>query len=232
MQRVIVSLLLSIIVLAPSGTKSAEKPVFVRDDRATGVRSEVFVEKNAQQHRQGETNNDGYILLTKGCKQGEIISATPISPLYYKGKTDCNPAAKQLEVRVTKKAFVDILKWNATRLETAGDWAKAALVYNEIAGRVEPVNKTEAQESREKVYLLFAEHVDVGRKLNVAVFDPLQEKKVMSPGFARKVEEFQFKMGIPVSGRIDYKTLSTAAGEDIGKYLFRHAVDISGERSK
>lgn len=227
MQRVIGNLLVSIIVLTLPGTTSAEKPLYVRDDRGAGVRSEVFLEKDAQPHRQGETDDYGYILLAKGCKQGDIILASPINPLYYKGRKDCSPAAKQLEVRVTKKKFAQNLQSNATRLENARDWAKAALVYNEIAGRVEPVDDLEAQESRQKVYLLFARHLKLGTEINVIVFDLQQEKWVMSPGLARKVEEFQLENGITASGRIDYKTLSTAAGEDVGKYIFDHAVKIT-----
>ena len=218
--------ILLIAALAASPALCSEKTVVVKDDHDVGVKSEVFLKKNEKEAPQGPTDDNGQLTLVAGCSQGEVIRAKPESELFYEGKRYCDPQQEVIEVLVTSIGFYENLRSNGEQLETNEEWSKAALVYNEMSVRARAWDREEAESWRQKAYELFAKHIELPSDVEIVV--PYKGRKVVSPGYQDAIRRYQAQEGIPETGRIDYGTLASAAGQDVGVYLFHRQEKFQG----
>ena len=123
-----------------------------------------------------------------------------------------------LRVLVTETATLEVLLANAATLEQRQDFAGSALVYNEVLVRSQEHDEAEAEQARVKALELMAGYLGVEKGLTA---DPLQgERLVASPEFVAAIRQFQERLGIPETGKLDYLTLSGAAEAHISAYLF------------
>ena len=179
----------------------------------------MYVSPGKSSEPEGITNDLGHLLLDKVCERGKQIQALPISPLYYEGRTDCNPGQSKLFVKVTKKAYARNLETNAGYFEAAGKAGNAAFVYTEIANRFESVDLAKASNARKRAYLNFARAIGTPDGVEVVIFDTEQGKDVLTSEFVRILREYQRKMGLPVTGALDYKTLASQTNLTVGEVL-------------
>lgn len=192
--------------------------VRVINDEGKAVKSEISkTDRERKEYRLGITNDEGYKEIDIECKSGEIIRAQPIDLNYYRNKCEC-PISAQQTIKVTRKEYVGNLKANATYFENSGEYAKAAMIYNEIFIRVLDSDEKMAKDAEKKVYVLF------GKALNnhePAKFDPIQGKIVITPSLKADIEKFQESNNIKKTGNLDYGTLSKAAEAPVGLYIFK-----------
>lgn len=190
----------------------------VINDEGKGVKSEISkADRENKEYRLGPTDNEGYKRIDIECKSGEIIRAQPIDPNYYRKKCEC-PLNPQHTIKVTRKEIIENLEVNATYFEDINEYAKAAMIYNEIFVRVLDSDEKVARDAEKKVYVLF------GKSLNnyePTTYDPKQNKIVISTSFKEDIKKFQEINNIAYTGNLDYRTLSKAAEAPIGWYIFK-----------
>jgi hypothetical protein len=192
--------------------------VRVINDEGKGVKSDISkADRENKEHRLGPTDNEGYKRIDIECISGEIIRVQPVDPNYYRGKCEC-PLTPQHTVKVTRKEIIENLNLNAAYFENSGEYAKAAMIYNEIFVRVLDSDEKVARDAEKKVYVLF------GKALNnyePTTYDPKQNKIVISTGLKKDIRKFQKINNISYTGNLDYGTLSKAAEAPIGWYIFK-----------
>lgn len=209
-------LLFIVMIIQADEATAAERRIWVRDDAGAGIKSVVFINSADPANRQGSTDEHGDFALQKEC---ELVVADPDDPFYTSGDAKCATDSDPIKVRVTRMEFAENLIWNAQRLESSGDSAKAALVFAEYADRMNATDPQRAYNARQKSLQLFGQFLGVSPNEPAFAFDPVQGKNVMSPEMASALQRYQARTGIKVTGVLDYKTLSTAAGEDIYPFL-------------
>ena len=195
-----------------------DRQVEVRDDTGAGIKSELYLGEIDPKNWQGKTDDEGNFALSQGCKMNTFVLAKPCNPFYHEGKQICGATNMKISIRVTKKAFLANLEWNAEQFEESGKTAKAALIYSELGSR--KVDRKDANAATEKTIKLFAQHVQFDPSKSATVFDPAQQKKVISKDLANAIRLFQVERGLKPTGQLNYKTLSVAAGVDVGTYIF------------
>lgn len=212
-----------------AGRADAESAkVEVRDDRGSGVASTVYSPKVADENEVGPTDGNGDLLLSNGCGERRVLIAEPMSPFFHSGKALCLPEAGTIRILVSEMALVDNLRAKALELEESGELAKAAFVWNEVAGRLRVSEPAEAAAARLKTITLFGRYIGEDA-LTPTYFDPVQKRKVMAPDMADAVRRYQEQNGFRANGTLNYETLSGAAQAEINEYLFaRVAVENAG----
>lgn len=198
---------------------SADQSIKVQDDFGGGIKSNIYVSLSNKDEAKGITDDSGTISIDSPCHTGEQIKACPVNPLYYEGLADCSPNQKPLIVIVTKKAFAINLEWNAKEYETNERFGDAAIVYSEIAARYQKIEPEKANIAKKKVYEMFAEAIETPNDIKVLNYDKKQGMKVLTPEFVDYLKEYQKQKSIPVTGAIDFNTLSTQSDVSIGAVL-------------
>ncbi len=122
-----------------------------------------------------------------------------------------------MTVTLLKKSIAANLEANATALETAGEHAKAAFVWNELYSQMLTIDGDRAETLRLKVLDALARHFDVA---DATWFDPLQDRRVMSVSLRNSVRAAQAEHGLKTTGVAGYPLLSKLAGGQISKYMF------------
>ena len=191
--------------------------VRVINDEVSAVKSGIIkTDREGKEYRLGITDDKGYKKIEIECKSGEIIYAQPQDINYYRNKCECPISAHQT-IKVTRKEIIETLTANATYFENSGEYAKAAMIYNEIFIRVLDSDEKMAKDAEKKAYALF------GKVLNnhePTTFDPVQDKFVITPSLKADIEKYQESNNIKKTGDLNYGTLSKAAEAPIGKYIF------------
>ena len=201
-----------ILVVPP--LESAElKVVKVKDDLGTAVQSKIFVVESGDEKEKGETDPEGVMNLSDGCGSGVPVVAKPKDPNYYAGRSTCTDKP-EVQVRVTRASFLANLKDNALYFERSGDFARAALLFSDVAARQAEAG-FDNSEARAKVFSNMMLHFKL--KPEVPTFDG---QHVMGDRLQGKILVFQKKERLPVTGRLDYDTLSAAAKADVSDFLF------------
>lgn len=161
------------------------------------------------------TDENGYCRITEECKPAQSIRAEPRNKLYYEGKMRCDKISKF--IRVSKKLYIKNLESNAQDFENNGEYAKAALVYNEIYVRAVAFDEELATNAQKKTIELMGKYLNVSEP---TTYVAMQKKVVMSTSLKEEVKSFQEKNNIEVTGKLDYETLSSAAGDNITSYIY------------
>ncbi len=113
-----------------------------------------------------------------------------------------------------ESTLVTALVRAAEERESAGEYGKAALFFNEAHARVDG-------NTMMSVYTEHLVYENAGRALNVPVpvlCDPIQRRFVMSPAM---VEAIRARQQVEPTGILDYQTLRSLANIDVGPFLAR-----------
>lgn len=190
--------------------------IHVIDDNGRGVKSEIFkVTVNGNLDRLGETDVAGILIVKIECKIGERLKIEPIGK-YLNRFIECSNAFKG-KIKVTEQMVYANLVENLQHFEENNDWAKISLISNELYSRSLEQNSGDVWNKPETIYSNFASFLEVTDPI---VFDPSQDRFVISPKLNMAIKEFQAKKNLRITGNLDYMTLCTAAESTIGKYIF------------
>lgn len=194
----------------------AEQKFEVKDDGNNGISSKIYF-KDTMNHK-GDTDSDGVFLYEHTCNLGELVIAEPKSQLYQSGVAVCSKSNDTVALKVTWKPLYANLIRKRDHFISVGDYATAALTSNEIAARTVDISDA----NREKVVTLesLAKHLELSESFTAVAYDPQQKREVATPQFVDAIKEFQVSKGLNASGVVDYETLSTAAGRDIGDVMY------------
>jgi hypothetical protein len=211
---ILVVTLASQAMLAPFtslGANTVLTLVLVKDEQNRPVRSEIVhfpPDTPEKPIPLDETDHEGRLPLSFECKLGTKIQARPKEDAYlYSSKRFCRP---QLDFRVTPKEVYWTLKNNLDSALEAADFATAALAATELASIGKREGVSVAGEDAEFLsYIYAAEALKVP---NGVTFDQVQQKPVVAAALKDAVQSFQRQMGIEVTGKLDYVTLSTMSG--------------------
>jgi hypothetical protein len=213
-----IKLILFMVILTLSPLRVHSEQIFeVKDDLDNGVSSRIYFE-NVSNHI-GDTDQTGTFVYEENCKANVMVIAKPKSPLYESGKRLCSSASNKLLVKVTWKPVYTNLSKNRELFIERGEFGAAALASNEIAAR--SIDITSANDEGILTIELFAKHLKLPETAMAVSYDPLQNKKVATPEMVEAIKTFQTNHGLPASGLIDYKTLSTAADREVGTIMFQ-----------
>jgi len=221
-------ILFTLFSLSPTSVSSQEtvyrgyKEIQVVDDHEDGIESELFqLDCENKLIRIGRTDEKGYEKVFVFCRQGDRIRAKPMSANFLLKAEECNEKNFQ-KIKCTKIEIYQIMAANAAHFEEKGDLPEASMLYSDLAARGKDSQPDSASEASVKALKLFGEYLSVKKPV---VFDPAQNKMVMSKEMKGSIKKFQKDMSIKVTGNLDYKTLSKAANADIGAYMFQKAVN-------
>jgi hypothetical protein len=196
----------------------------VIDDNATPVCSRIIrIQPDGTETEIGKTDSDGILVLSPDCcNKGDVLMALPGNGAWKPGKVSCQriQSSTSLTLLVTKTTFLNNLESNAKALEEKEKYARAAMLYNEIFSRARDFNPELSSWAQNKVFETFGSFLDQEK---LYVFDPVQDRKVMSPSFRQAIQDFQKKVGVKETGRLDMPTFRAATGGDkVVRYLFRN----------
>ena len=210
--------LISFMILTFTSLASAATVhVQVLDDHGAGVKCKLFlINGGGKKVPLGETDEMGRVMVKSNGKKGRLLKIVPSEGNHYPTLRRF-PRDGTVFAMVTKKSLFENLKGNAAYLEKKGVYGDAAMIYNEMMMRARGFDSEYAEQLRQKVIDVFGQFLKVEKNM---VFDPLQDKKVISPVFKKKIQDYQKGNGIVVTGRIDYGTLSRAARQPVSRYLF------------
>ncbi len=97
------------------------------------------------------------------------------------------------------------------------DSALVALLYTEMAQRLFSIGEMGRAKYAEKLSYEFAAKV-LGVSQGTE-HDPVQDKWVLGKALKQAIRRYQTSHDLPSSGRLDYRTLRSLSGTDIGPYL-------------
>jgi hypothetical protein len=224
------------LAIAAAAVGIAERPVLVVDLGGTAVSCTLYrVTAKDERIRLG-ADKMGAFELEGECAIGEVLRAEPDNiAAYYWNKLECPVQKFPARIVLTHRGLTPSLLSQAKNAEDRTDYGTAALLYNEYRVRAATIETTIKPEDRQgvalpdveesKVYESFFKAIDgssMSDHIAAAdwmVSDPQQARKVLSSSAVEKVREYQRDRGIPVTGQIDYRTLSSAAKKDIWMYL-------------
>lgn len=211
----IVMLILNMLVFVPRDAAYAQGPqttiVFkVIDDENHGVNSEIRMGPPPTGTHFRDTGADGMLQVEHHCKDGEQFFAIPRDMVTYRKSVlvDCS---KIVTLKVTSVAYDATLRRGAQMAVSADDHAKAAMFFNDLYKRTEVWDQNASEGFRVKALQ------EAAKSLNVET-PTVQDsgREVMSPELRESLSEFQQKTGLDVNGKLDYSTLRSLAGTDIG----------------
>lgn len=215
--KVISSILIVCVLLARPAL--AEQMVIVHNDFGEAIKSEISILGQINKTL-GYTNANGILELKKKCEHGELIKAKPIyDPTYYNETVDCKPDKKKIPIKVTQKHFITNLDTNAERLGNKGQKGNAALAYTELAYRISSEDIQAAERARKRAYLAFADAINTPEDIEIIKYDKTQDSYVLTPKFVNYLKEYQKNKGVPVTGNLDFKTLSTQSNISVIELL-------------
>jgi len=196
----------------------AEQAVTVINDHNEGIFSSIYYLSLDKDNLKGHTNQKGIFVAKEECQPNTYVIAKPKSFLYESGKLICDKA-NEMVVKVTKTVIYTTLVKNRDTLTARGDYAGAALASNEIAARSVDT-KISSKESALTIKLM-GKYLKLPAGAVTVLYDPQQNSEVATIELINAVKVFQNENNIPVSGSIDYKTLSEAAGREVGTIMFQ-----------
>lgn len=196
-----------------------KKAVEVKDEHGNEVVGNIYVNLLDTEHFVGKTDDKGALTLETGCNIHDIVIAVPDNPFYHGGKKRCGEGSSKVVVKVIEKSFYTALKQNAEKLVNDDEFAKAALVYSEIASR--EIDSEKAIKARELSITNYAKSVGLDPSSRTVVyFDPDQEMKVVGPALKLQIKEFQESRNLKGPTALNYDVLSEKAGTDIGQFMY------------
>lgn len=200
----------------PAFAQTRRMRVVDRDAPERGVQSQIFlIDAKDVSTRIDPTDPAGYFSVTAKCDTGFQIRAVPQSENYYAKDIEC--ATPENHVPVGRKKYILNLKANAKILEGTNQTWDAALIYNELGVRLASTDAAESQKAKLKAIQLVGRTVGVDQ---ATVYDPQQDKTVMTPELKAAVEAFQKSHGLDPTGVVDYRTLEIAAEKPISTYMY------------
>lgn len=195
--------------------------IHVSNDFNKGVPSKIILEYKNQKFEKGPTNSEGFMPLDDSCKRGYKFHVEPNSPDYYGSTKFCMPDSTKVTFKLTKRKYIKLLLSKAKALELEKLPGKAALVYSEVASRMDGTDIAIAKLARDKSTKLSVTKLNLIDSQVALHFDKNQNRTVITSEFSSALKEWQIDKGIDDSGQLDYKTLSIIASEDISSYLFK-----------
>ncbi|MFH1739408.1 MAG: hypothetical protein ABIH23_10415 [bacterium] len=223
--RTLFTTLFAILVFSVSvGLRAETVCRVIDDDGVSVVGSIVRIVDSGEDVSCGELDENGSFSINDGfCKENPAFRIKPKTDDYYQSRKYASEKIVEnatYTIMIWKKAYIDNLKWNASHFEEKEDYAKASLMRNEIYQRLRGIDDAAAEEARQKTIRLFARYLNNDTPFAT---DPLQTQPVINQTFHSAIKQFQQEKGIEDTGRIDMRTLRTAAGISVGRYLFGRA---------
>ena len=213
-----VFVVLGCLLLDSIGAQEKERLVRVRDHNGVGVKSDIYVKSFEREDEKEPTNDDGIGRLPVECQHTEVrIVAKPVNPFYSQNGRVCS-ANSDLEIPVIPQSYADLLDSTAQRLKSEGQFAAAAMVLTEANYLVLDEDSTTREAKAAQAVILFGQELGLESSDSI-VFDPYQDRFVMSPKLHQMVFEYQGENRLELSGRIDYPTLRAAAGKDLRQFV-------------
>lgn len=195
---------------------SAEQLVKVVNTADGGIQSKVYFESVL--NHIGNTDQNGFLKTNVGCTVGADVIAVPESVLYEDGSVRCDRSSDEIVVNIEWKPLYTNLMRNREIFLLRQEFGSAALVSNEIAARASGNMQTQRERVRAIEYL--AKEINFPETERAVAFDPLQGREVATPTMVEMIKSFQRQKGLPITGDVDYRTLSTAAERDIGSAMY------------
>ncbi len=115
-------------------------------------------------------------------------------------------------------AIVNNLETNVQIATSKGDHALALMLYTEMTQRYWRLGRI--QDGRNAEQQTFRELAEVLQVKDGAIFDPVQDKYVMSPALVTTLYAYQEKRGLSSTGRLDYRTVQELSGKNVSPYLY------------
>jgi hypothetical protein len=195
--------------------------IVVKDGKNNGIKSIISLQYNNKTSDHGPTDEDGYMGDLDKCMRGAKFLVFPESPDYYKAKEYCNPSTENLVIQVTKKVHLVELIESAKQFEEMDELGSAALLYSEIAAKLQNIPSSEFDEiisiSREKSTAYFVITSNLMPPKDALFFDPSQDSYVMSEEYSEKLKEWQSMQGLKQTGVIDFRSLSKLSSAGLGE---------------
>lgn len=197
-----------------------KKDVEVKDEHGKEVVGNIYVNLIDSKHHVGKTDDKGALTLEAGCKSHDVVIAKPDNPFYHGGMKRCGKSGAKVVINVIEMSFYTALKQNAEKLVNDGEFAKAALVYSEIASR--EIDSDKAKKARELTIVNYAKSVGLNPESRAVVyFDPNQEMKVVGPSLQSQIKDFQESRNLKGPVALNYDVLSEKAEASIGQFMSR-----------
>jgi hypothetical protein len=192
--------------------------VSVRDDNLAAVPSMIFrISPKGETSFLMNTDASGIAKLRSRCRSSDRFRAEPHNARFVAGGLTCLPTADTLAIKVSPKLRIRQLSRYGSQLSADNQFADAALVYNEVAGRIAFEDPAASDSARIKSIKLFAHIIAVPQ---ARALDTVNGSVVMSPEFQKALVKYQAKEAVTVSGQLDYATLRSASLKPIVHYLF------------
>jgi len=186
-------------------------------NKAIGMKSTLTkIDCNGNLIYIGTSDDRGFIETYLKCEYGDQLKADPEDPHYFHAFVNCTKDSIQ-RIELSRKRIINNLESNAEYYDKVGDYAKSTLIYSELHKRYKAIDAADASYMEKKVYSSWGKYFDTDESM---VYDPYQEKYVMSPSLKNSTKQFQMRNNINVTGKLDYPTLSEAANAPIGTFMF------------
>ena len=215
----------------PSIAEAADRGVLVRkiaviNELGRGVKAEIKVLdlKDNEVHF-AYTDGSGVVLPNLRCRKQDRLLAKPgISAYRMLGNHPyCND---EVVIRMHLPRVAVALDERADKAFADGKYGVAAMLYTEASARYLQVDSSEAEKVELKAYEALVRRLKLpGEPI---VFDPLQDKHVLSPSGVRAVAAFQRANNILPTGVLDSKTVQVMARQAIFPYI-KEAYGLSSE---
>lgn len=192
------------------------KRVSVVDEVGRGVPAEIrTMDLKDQEGHFIYTDDSGVARPNKACAAGMRLIAKPrVDSVYEK---DTRPPYCKEEVKVTLKMsnVKYILFRKADFAARRGEYGTAAALYMETAARMAGTDPDEAKKAESKAYS--ALQSSFGKKM--VVFDPDQEKNVLTMEGIQVLKAYQADNDLPVTGKFDWFTATKISPEEPFKFV-------------
>jgi len=99
-----------------------------------------------------------------------------------------------------------------------GNFGASALAYNEAGKRLSRHDESAAMDAWTQAFEASGRWLGVE---NPYVFDPLQQKNVISPKMSDALYKYQSDNGLPQTGKLDYRTLDLGSDVKLHKMLYK-----------
>ena len=201
--------------------------IAVRDQTGSGVCVEVLrVDSDNNQHSLSHTDTTGQLVFDppRILSEFEKLIVEPLESTYYtppprrvQNKVQFVLQPKKWHKAEQVQHVRRLLDQNDAISRTCGFVNQLPLINAEIAQRVRDVDPELEIYSRNKAYLTAAKHLGVDQPVS---FDHIREIHVPSEDLVQAIREYQRRVQVPVTGRLDIVTMIKMAGKSLWSYLF------------
>jgi len=189
--------------------------VMDKDVKNKGIECEIKIKrKNGKVEYVSYTNKDGYTQVKFQCDKLDKVIFIPKSD-YYSKTFNC-PIMKK-EIFLSSMTYQRNLISHAELNFSKGDYGSSALAFSDAAARLKEYDKNASITAGVKAYKAIGEVLGVKESV---VYDPLQNRQVLSPELGKAIKKFQQKKGLEVTGNLDFGTLRSVSKTELPAMMF------------